>query len=158
MTRRSDNAGQLPLDLLEPYAADADRFIDGPWRATVLAPLEWITANKGSEHWAVRARKVKAWRAAGLAAAHQADLPQGLDRVHLAIVANMPRRSRLRDVENLRPTVKAAIDGLVGDYGLAADDSDKHVEGIDLRRGAKETDPAEPGRLEITITRKDPTP
>ncbi len=163
----SAQIGLFGLPSLEELAAEAasfvvdqaDTFIDGPWTATVHAPpgVEWMTANK-RYHWAQRARLTRPWRAAGLAAAQAANLPLDLERIHLAVVVHLPRRSRIRDAENLRPTVKAAIDGLVGDYGLCADDSDRHLEGTDLRRGAKETHPAEPGRLVFTITRRDPQP
>jgi len=38
--------------------------------------------------------------------------------------------SRVRDAHNLQPTVKAALDGIIGDYGLLPSDSDQHLKAV----------------------------
>lgn len=65
--------------------------------------------------------------------------------VHIMAHIWKPRAGRY-DPNNLWPTVKAAVDGLV-DSGLLADDDHKHVIGPDMRHGGKG-----PAALVITIT------
>lgn len=69
-------------------------------------------------------------------------------RVRYLVTAHMPRTSRLRDVENIRPTIKACVDGIT-DYGVTPDDSDRWVAGIDLRRGDVSRSPM--GHLAVEI-------
>jgi hypothetical protein len=96
-------------------------------------------------HWAEKARLTRAWRNAAKLFAERADLPKGLERVH--ITAHIIKTtSRQYDVHNLMPTLKACVDGLV-DYGLIADDTNDRLTGPDLRNGGKGT----PGVI-ITIT------
>lgn len=140
------------------------------WTLVVAAPDEWLTAN-GNEPRHVRARLVRAWRAASFLTATRAKLPRGLARVRIEPVAHFRdgRRPPVRDTPNLAPTVKAAVDGLgrpdrgrspggktwsAPGYLLVPDDSDKHVELEAIRLG----DPlpaspyAMPGQLVLVIT------
>ena len=79
-----------------------------------------------------------AWREAGKQAVpHDMDPCTGPVR----IIAHIwkPRRGRY-DPNNLWPTIKACVDGLV-DAGLIADDDHTHVIGPDMRHGG--TGPAQ---------------
>lgn len=116
----------------------------------IPAPADWITSNDLTKmnRWR-RATLVKAWRAAAVNYAIQARLPQGLDRVEILAVARFWGRPPVRDTENLRPTVKAVVDGLgrttrrtvkgithiSPGYGLIPDDNSKHLGETRLRMG-----------------------
>lgn len=88
-----------------------------------LTKPQIVSAN-GRDHWAKKARRVAALRERGRI--------DGRGRepltppVRLTIAIGWPD-ARQRDAENLAPTVKALIDGLVTDAGLLPDDSDKHI-------------------------------
>ncbi len=136
------------------------------WTITVTTPCDWLTANDRRNRM-VQANLVKMWREAAYWAARKAKLPTGLQRVRLDVEAVFFGRAPVRDRDNLRPTVKAAIDGAIGParewtrngkrhrsvgYGVVPDDSDKHVDGPYLTIG-----PGKPARLygpggELTIT------
>ncbi len=100
----------------------------------VAAPALFLSANNRLHHHA-RARLTRQWRDAGFIAAVQARLPKGLDHVHITAVVHPAKGGRLGEASNVFPSIKAAIDGVVGDYGLCPDDSDRHVTGPDIRRG-----------------------
>ena len=86
-------------------------------------PDEWINANT-REHWAVKAAKVRAWRAA---TAHHAMAGLVPPMTRVEIVAQPRWASRRRhDSSNIAPTVKACVDGLV-DAGVLTDDSSRIV-------------------------------
>lgn len=112
------------------------------WTITVPAPCLLINLNSRM-HWAQKAKLTKAWRTAAHVAARNADLPKGLDRIHILAHVIKPT-NRAYDVHNLMPTLKAAIDGLA-DYGLIPDDTNAHLTGPDLRQGGK-------GELGVIIT------
>lgn len=82
------------------------------------------------EHWAVKARKAKAWRAGAFAAAWKAPLydDEGKSTVHRSFVeVTFPvKQNRRRDPHNAIATVKPIIDGLV-DAGVWPDDTDEYV-------------------------------
>jgi len=123
------------------------------WRLTITAPAAWVNANART-HYHAKARLTRAWRKAALAAADERQLPQGLGKVHILAVMRFADR-RTRDAANYHPTLKAVVDGLVADYGLAADDSTAHVIGPDARVGEpvhKGHRLAPPGVVELTIT------
>ena len=115
------------------------------WTLTIPAPCKFINLNART-HWAPKAQMTKAWRNAAHVAARNAELPKGLQAVHVVAHIIKPT-SREYDVHNLMPTLKAAIDGLVTDYGLIPDDTNKHLTGPDLRQGGKG-----PAAIRITIT------
>lgn len=99
----------------------------------LVAAHETLNANQRL-HWAQRAKISKAirWQAYGKAAQALINNPLGVfDRGHVTVWVAYPDRRR-RDVHNLYPTIKAAIDGIV-DAGVLPDDSDKHLIGPDLR-------------------------
>ena len=110
---------------------------------------EWINANHRG-HWAVKARRTKAWRTAAGYLAARARLGAH-DQVH--ITAHIHKRTRRKyDAHNLQPTLKAIVDGLV-DAGLVPDDTNEHVTGPDARMG--EARPDQPG-VTLTITERKP--
>lgn len=133
------------------------------WTITISAPCAWLTANSRM-HRMAEAKLIKQWRLAACLAARWAKLPTGLDKVRIDAVAHFRGRAPVRDSDNLRPTLKAVIDGLgpqrlnkrgvVPGHGLIADDDDKHLDGPYLTIGEKL--PAltygRPGELVLTIT------
>ena len=109
----------------------------------------WINSNERT-HWAVRAEKTRAWRLVAKIAAQNAGLPKGLYKAHLTVYVHKTN-NRAYDVHNLYGTAKAAIDGLVTDYGLLPDDSNAYLTGPDMRHGTKRD------QAGITITIKETT-
>lgn len=101
-------------------------------RLEVPAPAGWINSNQRLHRMAV-AKLTKAWREAGATAAEGIEPFTGL--VHITAHISKPRAGRW-DPNNLWPTVKAAVDGMV-DAGLLVDDDWEHVIGPDMRRGPK---------------------
>ena len=88
-----------------------------------------LNAN-GREHWSKRAHLVADIRAAARDLA--CDIPS-LERVKIRAVFYAPNNRR-RDMSNLFPSVKSAVDGLV-DAGVLKDDSDKYVYSLEMLRG-----------------------
>ena len=111
--------------------------------------VAWINANS-RHHWAVKAEMTRDWRTMAKLAATNAGLPKGLDKVHMTVYVNKTN-NRSYDVHNLYGTAKAAIDGLVSDYGLLPDDSNAYLTGPDMRHGEKQD------QAGITITIKETT-
>lgn len=100
----------------------------------VPAPAEWINSNQRLHRMQV-AKLTKAWREAGHAAAVQDPRVPYAGRVHIVAHIWKDRAGRY-DPNNLWPTVKAAIDGVV-EAGLILDDDHEHVLGPDMRHGGK---------------------
>jgi len=106
---------------------------------TIPAPCEFLNANRDKGHWGNTAPKVKAWRAAGRDAAAAAGLPVGLSRVQVDCYVVKPIQNRY-DPANWAPTAKAALDGMVSDYGLTEDDNRRFVTGPFMHEGGKGDD------------------
>lgn len=101
----------------------------------VPAPTRWINANDRS-HWARRARLTKLWRnmtAARAREVHNGPPLPGLVRIECRVHKTT---NRPYDIENLSLTGKACVDGL-RDAGVIAEDTIKHVAGVDMRDGGK---------------------
>jgi len=98
----------------------------------VPAPCAFINSNQRL-HRMAQAKLTKLWRQATATAAH--GIPQIDGRVHIIAHIYKPRGGRY-DTNNLAPTTKACVDGLV-DAGLLLDDSVEYVIGPDLRHGGK---------------------
>lgn len=123
------------------------------WTIVIPAPCEWITANQLNNRHSrfSRSRLTLAWRTAACRLAAAANLPTGLDYVRIDAVAHFRGRAPVRDRDNLRPTVKACIDGLTPartftrkgtiyhspGYGLIPDDNDRHLAGTDITIGER---------------------
>ena len=104
-------------------------------RTTIIdipAPCDFINSNQRL-HRMAQAKLTKTWRQASATAAH--GLKPFTKRVHITAYIHKPRGGRW-DPNNLWPTIKAAVDGLV-DAGLLIDDDHKHVVGPDMRHGGK---------------------
>lgn len=119
----------------------------------VPAPCAWINSN-GRQHRMQVAKLTAIWRNAGAKAvldlnrqrkaAGEGPLPVFMGRVRIVARIWKPKANRF-DPNNLAPTSKAIVDGLVA-AGLLADDDHKHVLGPDHRYGGK----GEP-RIVLTI-------
>lgn len=99
-------------------------------------------------HWRVRAKQTRLMRQAASWQARAARLPADLPHVTVALTWVVKDRRRRDGGENLAPTYKALLDGLV-DYGLVADDDPTHV-----TRGPSVIDyrPDETPHIELHIT------
>lgn len=116
-----------------------------PQRLTIPAPAPWINAN-ARDHWTKKGRLTRSWRSASAAwARHQKLRPVTQPVVIVATVVKT--NSRRFDVENLAPTVKAAIDGL-RDSGVLPEDDTRWVTEVRLRAG----DPDRAASLSLLIT------
>lgn len=140
------------------------------WTLVIPAPAKWLTSNQiiRMSKWE-RAELIRAWRGATVSYAVQARLPRGLARIEILGVAQFWGKPPVHDTENLRPTLKACVDGLgkmtkrtVGGstiispgYGLIADDDFAHLGETRLIMG-ESLGPAKPygptGKLTLTIT------
>lgn len=100
---------------------------------TIAAPADFLNSNQRLHRMAA-AKLTKAWREAGRQAVDMAWEPY-VGKVHITAHIWKPRAGRY-DANNLWPTVKAAIDGVV-DSGLLVDDDHLHVVGPDMRHGGK---------------------
>jgi hypothetical protein len=98
----------------------------------IPAPCQFINSNQRL-HRMAQAKLTKAWRQASAAAA--TGLPPFTRQVHITAHIFKPRAGRY-DTNNLAPTTKACVDGLV-DAGLLVDDSTEWVIGPDHRHGGK---------------------
>ena len=106
-------------------------------------------------HWAVKARRTAALR--GLAGwKWRSTRHPGFDRAHIYVEVSYPARSRRRDVDNLRPTVKALVDGITA-MGALPDDDDAHVVGIDMRASNDTVPSPSLYRFDFTLTGERPT-
>jgi crossover junction endodeoxyribonuclease RusA len=79
------------------------------------------------------AKMTKAWRETAAMRATQQRIPTFEGRVHIIAHIYKPRGGRW-DPNNLWPTIKAAIDGIV-DAGVLLDDDHTHLIGPDMRNG-----------------------
>lgn len=90
---------------------------------TLHIPGQVINAND-RDHWAAKARKVKALRHAAHIMARAEKIP-ALTHATVALTYIPPRAGR-RDVDNLVPSLKALCDGLV-DAGIVPDDTPDYM-------------------------------
>lgn len=141
------------------------------WILTIPAPCAWLTANQlnNRHNRFSRSKLTKDWRTAAALAARAAGLPTGVGCIEVIGVARFLGRAPVRDRDNLRPTLKAVVDGLgpprtwtrkgttyhSPGHGLIADDDDKHLLRSDIRIGdplpKATTRPDHLGLLMLTI-------
>lgn len=114
------------------------------WTVELPPGLPLLNANR-RVHWRIRHERTKAIRLAAYYAALRA-VP-ALQRAHVIAEYRPPDRRR-RDVANLYPSFKAAIDGALVDTGVLPDDSDEYLVGPDMRIG----DVTPKGQLVLHIT------
>lgn len=91
--------------------------------------MQLMNAND-REHWRTRAKVSSLIRT--IARGQCKDVPH-LGKVKIRAVYYAPDNRR-RDVSNLFPSVKAAVDGIV-DAGVIKDDNDKFVVALEMVRG-----------------------
>ena len=115
------------------------------WMVELPAGMKLLNANRRI-HYMRRAELTRTIRTAAWAAVRNACVPN-LWRVHVIVEYRPPDRRR-RDVHNLFPSAKAAVDGGLVDTGVLPDDSDRHLVGPDMRVGEVEKG----GRLVLHIT------
>ena len=109
----------------------------GPRTLFVPKADEWLNSNQ-RPHRMVKAKRIKAWRAAAARAVPADWAPfEGQVRVIAEIWKN---RGGRYDPNNLAGTTKACVDGFVS-AGILEDDDWHHVIGPDHRHGGK----GEPG-------------
>lgn len=121
------------------------------WTVELPAGLPLLNAND-RVHWRVRRDRTKAIRQAAYLTARMTLIPT-LERAHVVGEYRPPDRRR-RDVANLYPSFKAAIDGALVDARVLPDDSDAYLVGPDMRIG-----PVHPGgRLVLHITELEVAP
>jgi crossover junction endodeoxyribonuclease RusA len=114
------------------------------WTVALPAGMPLLNANR-RQHWTAKAKLTRALREAALVCARRDRVPH-LAKAHIVVEYRPPDRRR-RDVHNLFPSAKAAIDGVV-DSGVLSDDSDQYLIGPDMRLGAVVAD----GQLVLHIT------
>lgn len=114
------------------------------WTVQLPAGLPLLNANQRL-HWRRRAELTKNLRTLVWLLARDAGVP-ALRRAHVVAEYRPPDRRR-RDVHNLYPSAKAAVDGLI-DAGVLPDDSDRYLVGPDMRFGGIEPG----GQLLLHIT------
>jgi crossover junction endodeoxyribonuclease RusA len=98
------------------------------------------------QHWQTKRKLTRAWRD------HTRDLAVRAGIPHLArftvVLHYVPRDNRRRDVDNVTPSLKAAVDGLVDAHVADDDDSTRY------RLTSPEIHPArkgEPGRMWLVV-------
>lgn len=100
----------------------------GEW--TLHLPFQVVSevpSLNDRDHWAVKAKKVKAWRdAAHLLARHSRVPACRRVRVELHYI---PATNQRRDPDNLVAAYKPLVDGLV-DAGVVLDDTESYVERV----------------------------
>lgn len=86
-------------------------------------PRALVLNANDRKHFHEKAPIIRTLRGMGRRAAMD---EQPMDRVAITIRIGWPDR-RKHDADNLSPTTKALIDGIVGDRGLLPGDDDEHI-------------------------------
>lgn len=122
------------------------------WTLRITAPAGWLSKNQ-RKHRVVQATDVKAWREAGWAHCKAARVPP-LNEVEVTAVVRFRDDHKRRDAPNVMLAILSALDGVLLDAGVVADDNDSYVRALHILPG--EPIPARPygpaGELVLTIT------
>lgn len=102
------------------------------WSVHIPAPDEFINANHRRDRRQMAGR-VRAWRTAGAVYARKYGCPK-LARARIRAQLHFADRRR-RDDHNYYGTIKALIDGIVGDYGALPNDSREYLRGVEICPG-----------------------
>ncbi|WP_433252940.1 hypothetical protein ACQPYK_08705 [Streptosporangium sp. CA-135522] len=119
------------------------------WTISLPAGTPLLNANQRLHH-APKAKLTAAIREEARKATEEARVP-ALRCAHIFGIFCPPTKRR-RDVGNLYPSFKAAIDGAV-DAGMLPDDSDDYLLGPDMRIG----ETIRGGQLHLLVIELDPT-
>lgn len=95
----------------------------------------FLNANQRPSHHQ-KANWTALWREAGRNAAIEASLPSRDGFFFVVATIHLPREV-LYDAANYYPTIKACLDGIIGDHGFLPDDSNEHILGPLHVKGAK---------------------
>jgi hypothetical protein len=87
-----------------------------------------LTSNQRLNHFD-KARRTRAIRDMALVWARHLH-PAKMQAATLNVEVSWPPLKRTRDAHNLQPAAKAAIDGVVGDYGLLPGDDDRYLKAV----------------------------
>jgi hypothetical protein len=98
----------------------------------IAIPKDGLLTSNDRFHHMKRARLTKAIRAAAFVMA-QHERPAKMQAATCEVVVKWSSLKRTRDAHNAQPSAKAAIDGVVGDYGLLPSDSDQHLKAVTFR-------------------------
>ena len=88
-----------------------------------------LTSNQRL-HWRPKADRTRAIRDMALVWCRY-ERPAKMQAATCAVEVKWGDR-RQRDAHNLQPSIKAAIDGIVGDYGLLPGDSDRYLKALSI--------------------------
>lgn len=88
-----------------------------------------LTSNQRL-HWRPKADRTKAIRDMALVWCRHTR-PEKMQAATCDVEVKWGDR-RQRDSHNVQPTLKAAIDGIVGDYGLLPGDSDRYLKALNI--------------------------
>lgn len=113
------------------------------YRFSVTRP-QLISANDRL-HWVKKAELTKALRQRGFIEARRSGVHLGRP-VRLRVFVGWPD-ARERDAENVFPTIKPLVDGIVTDGGLLTDDSDRCI-----RERVWRSDVTRAGCVELELT------
>lgn len=91
----------------------------------VLTKDNILSSNQRLNHFD-KARRTRAIREMALVWARY-ERPAKMQAATLEVVVKWPPLKRTRDAANLADSVKAAVDGIVGDYGLLPGDDDRYL-------------------------------
>jgi ferritin-like metal-binding protein YciE len=97
-----------------------------------------LTSNQRLHHMA-KARKTRAIREMARVMAYH-ERPAKMQAATCVVEVKWSKLKRARDAHNVQPTAKAAIDGIVGDYGLLPSDSDEHLRKVSFSASAETHD------------------
>lgn len=118
---------------------------DGQWTVELPAGIAILSAND-RDHWATRNRTYQSLKAATWAMTMDARVPR-LERITLTLVYDPPDKRR-RDPDNLYPTLKACLDGIVATKRVIPDDSARYVSATSCEIGPR---PFVRGRIRLIV-------
>jgi Holliday junction resolvase RusA-like endonuclease len=106
------------------------------WTITLPAGTKLLSANelRQVKHWSHYSGTIRNLRREANVLACKARIPKNLQQVKIKAIFHPPDNRRRDSTQNLFPSVKAAIDGLV-DAGVIKDDNDKIVVSLEMVRG-----------------------
>ncbi len=87
-----------------------------------------LTSNQRL-HWAEKNRRTQAIRSMALAWSRYYR-PAPMQAATLEVIVAWPPLKRIRDAHNIQPSAKAAIDGVVTDFGLLPGDDDQYLKAV----------------------------